>query len=456
MVNFLRKNILFFAVTGVILVISLALAVVDIMMYGELDAIKGQIAENRTKEEDLLKKDKKVHDANVKIFQKNKEHVLNEARKLQRSFGQPNRKYFLSFLKNLGLKEDREQEIRDLFRKHFEDYRNDEKDMRRFFENFSVPVDSVIFDFVDSFKKKLALYLEPAKEGQDPENREPSPAVFAKVEKAFDDFIKEMIHDHATVEGLADSNFMDVKRIKYDIILEAFGLPRTMQAYHCQKYLEAMQIAFSRQRVIPGITSLEKIREFTFDYQVTPPERGEVPTILVSMRIYEDIFRIMRRVDGMEISSLKLTPPPQNDDRYQKYRCQIAFRAPLTGVRNLVNSLHDAYKIGRVCIVRWVSVKGSSDKELEELKKILQPKTVASREISEEMPAKRSNRRNRGRKNRSNTGSQNVSLIASYLDPSNVDYAKVLVGGNRNVEAEVDFDYVIYTGDQVYKHTKNN
>ena len=455
MVNFLRKNILFFAVTGVILVISLALAVVDIMMYGELDATKSQIAENSAKEEDLLKKDKKVHDANVKIFQKNKEHVLKEARKLQRSFSQPNRKYFLSFLKNLGLQEEKEQEVRDLFRKHFEDYRNDEKDMRRFFENFSVPVDNVIFDFVDSFKKKLALYLEPAKEGQDQENRVPSPAVLARVEKAFVAFIKEMIHDHATVEGLADSNFMDVKRIQYDVILEAFGLPRTMQAYHCQKYLEAMQIAFSKQRVIPGVTTLEKIREFTFDYQVTPPERGEVPVILVSMRIYEDIFRIMRGVDGMEISSLKLTPPPQNDDRYQKYRCQISFRAPLAGVRNLVNSFHDAYKDGRVCIVRWVSVKGSSDKELEELKKILQPAATAVREVSEETPVRRS-RRNRNRRFRQNRGSQNVSLIAPYLDPSNVDYAKVLVGGNRNVDAEVDFDYVIYTGDQVYKHTKNN
>lgn len=465
MVNFLRKNIIFFSVCGLILLVSIVLAVVDVMMMGEIQETNSKITASNAEVESLLEPRNKVAEGNAEKIQNDAEFTLAEARKLQRRFCQPNRKYFLDLMKDLGVKEEKEDELRALFRKHFEEYevvrRDGQKEnMQAAFRNFTSPPDRVFYGFMDAFKAKLALYLEPAKEGEDAEKRKPSAKMLARVDEAFKGFIEGMIRDHVTVEDLARCTFMDdVKRIHYDIIAEAFGLPRIMQPYQCKSYLEAMQIAFSNQRVIPGVTSLEKIREFTFaDYQTNVPANSDVPGILLSMRIYEDVFRFLRRVAELEILSLKLTPPAPNSDRYQKYRCSVTFNAPLSSVRDFVNLLHDAYKDNRVCVVRWVSVKGSSDKELEELKKILAPGGSSGNTAVEE-PAPRRNRFRRNRRFQvQNVRNQNErsNLIAPYLDPYNEAYARTIVGKNRKVEAEIDFEYIIYTGDQIYKHSNSN
>lgn len=464
MVNFLRKNIIFFVICGVLLIVSLVLAVMDLMMLSEIQETNTRIESNNQEIENLLKPQNKVAEGNAEKIESDAAFTMFEARKLQRRFSQPNRKYFLNMLSDLGLKEDKEDEVRNLFRKHFEEYEvegrdaNDpKKKMAEVFRNFTSPPDRVIFGFMDAFKEKLALYLmPPAKEGEN-EKRKPSAQMLAKVNEAFRKFIAGMIRDHATVEDLARCNFMeDIKRIHYDIIAEAFGLPRIMQPYQCKSYLEAMQIAFSNQRVIPGVTSMERIRELTFaDYQFSVPANRDVPGILLSMRIYEDIFRFLRKVPELELESMKLTPPAQNNDRYQKFHCKVVFDAPLNSVRDFVNLLHSSYTDNLVCVVRWVSVKGNSEAEMELLKKLLNPASATQSTVTERP------RRFRGRRSRNvpqqNTKNQNEKdSITPYLDPYNEAYAKVIVGKNRKVKAEIDFEYIIYTGDQVFKHSNSN
>ncbi|MBR2364519.1 MAG: hypothetical protein IKA79_04900 [Lentisphaeria bacterium] len=465
MMMFLKKNILFFSVFTVVFAISLVLLVMDASLYSEILDDQEKITKTN---EDY----KKEYGAKVKPVRQNAE-MINEDTvelkgqvvKLQRRFGAPYRKFLLKFSADTGISED---QIMETFRTHFADYKvkNGDKEetlgeiLNRPPYAIKRELNHVFFGFMDAFRDKLAMILtrraaeEAAKKAQkefDPESvKEPSAADRDKINKAYDRFFENIISTpQFTVEDLAPLDEIAKRRLRNDIFASALGLPRTQEPLECQTYLLNMQLAFVAKRLIPGVTDIETLRKFTYDQYVnSAPVAQNIPEIYQAMPVFEDIGRRLRNVTSgaIEVTDMSKngpTPSPVSD-KYLRYTFKLKVNCTMESIREFVNKLHAAYVDDRIYAVRWVSLSAGSEGELDELKKILQDNNSSVQNT-------RTGRRIQNRRN----VQREAAGIAPYLDPRDLRYATPIVGKNRSVTAEIDFDYYIYIGERVHTYQVN-
>lgn len=461
MVTFLKKNIIFFIVFAVIMLASLFLLFLDVTMYSEISELNTQTDNaNRTLNDYRKKQDKPV-ETNVKAFDEDKENLLKRTVQIRRYFGAPYRKFLLEFAEECGIDE---STLLAEFKKHFDEYKvkisaENESSLADILNRPPHTVsDRIFFEFMDKYREGLALILtrrnaEAKKNNNDGEEKEIVKADakdLQKINTAYRHFFDNILKDPLfTVENLVPSDPLLKRRTEEDIFACALGLPRTKPQLLSQSYLGEMQRAFVSKQLFPGVKDLETVRNFTYkDYVTQPPAFQAIPEIMLAMPVYEDIARRLRSVENLILTDMsKTNPAPTNgNDKYLSYRFKIKVTCTMDGLRDLVNKLHGAYTDNRVYIVRWVSVTGTSEDELGELKKILE----SSEGSTAPATARRRNYRSRNR-----TRSAEQSAISPYLDSLNLKYASRVVGKQKEISAEIDFDYCIYVGERVYSYPVN-
>ena len=468
MLMFLKKNILFFIVFTVVLLLSVSLLVMDVSLYGDIEGRKAEIdttTENYNKERNA--KIAPVSQNADKIVEDTAE-LKGQVIKLQRRFGAPYRKFLLIFAREIGLEEN---VLFDEFRKHFAEYKIKQGEKEESLgEVLGRPPfyikkeqNALFFDFMDKYRERLARILTlraaekaAAKAGkplEDAQNVKAAPADREKVEKAYNAFFENIMKDPLfTVEDLAPRDPAVRRRLWEDIFASALGLPRTQEPLVCQTYLEKMQNEFVAKRLIPGVTDIDTLRRFTYSQYVNDaPVVQDIPEIFLAMPVYEDIARRLRSVENLEVVDLvKNGPSPAPaSDKYLFYNFRLKVNCTMKSIREFVNKLHEAYKDDRVYVVRWIAVKAGSDEELAELRKILEDRDQGGQD-SRPQPARGGRGRSRASARRSTP-----SGIAPYLESLDPKYATAIVGKNTAVTAEIDFDYYIYVGERVHNYQVN-
>ena len=275
MMNFVKKNIIFFVVCSLTLLASLYLIYLDLEKHSLISKANTETEESRQKADKAYKsKGNRPVDPNVKMIASDTEVVKQRTATLQRIFGKPYRTALIAFAKEIGMTED------DLLNKFRDFYENEElKDKN---PEVAIPL----------FKKSL---------GDE-----------QKVEAAFNRFIETV--QKITVEPLRGQAAIDIFAV-------ALGVPRSMNSSSCHVLLATMQRNIFDRRNIPGVLTLQTVRDFTYNqYVQTPPPLNKISDILTMMPIYEDIFYRMRLSKLSNVESFnRLNEGVAQSDKYMKY-----------------------------------------------------------------------------------------------------------------------------------------
>ena len=246
-----------------------------------------------------------------------------------------------------------------------------------------------------------------------------------KVDAAFNLFVDEVQKN--TVENLRGSS-------SNDIFAVALGVPRNMNSSSCHVLLATMQQAILDRRNIPGVSNLDTVRAFTYNqYIQTPPPLSKIPEILKMMPIFEDIFYRMR-ISGINalVSFQKMNDGVAYSDKFIKYSFRVKVTGPIDSIRKLVNILHEAYQDNRVYVVNWIALTSDTEAEVADARALITDNDQPSRSSRQE-----------------NVSQPNLNLPLEERP----DYGRVIIGNRKDITADIEFDYYVFTGDQLDKQS---
>ena len=408
--NFIRKNIIFFIVCSLTALASLYLIYLDLAKHSLISKANTETEESRQKADKAYKgKGNRPVEPNVKMIASDTEVVKQRTAALQRIFGKPYRKALIAFAREIGMTED------DLLNKFRDFYENDEQ------KDKSAEV------LIPLFKKSLG----------DPQ----------KIEPAFNRFIETVQKN--TVELLRGQAALDIFAV-------ALGMPRTMNSSSCHVLLATMQRSFFDRRNIPGVLNIQTVRDFTYnEYVQTPPPLSKISDILTMMPIFEDIFYRMRlsKISNVE-SFTRLNEGVSHSDKYKKYSFKTKLTGDIDSIRKLINTLHEAYKDNQVYVVTWVSLISHTDPEIAHARTLIMGNASATSQPGVNPPNYPMTGPQPGRPNypppRPMGNQPNAPQNESHLPlEERSDYGAVIIGRNRHVTADLEFDYYMFVGDQL-------
>lgn len=241
-----------------------------------------------------------------------------------------------------------------------------------------------------------------------------------KVESAINAF-KSTIEPR-TVEDLKKENVNQ-------LIMEGLGLPRTMSAEACKTYMSKMDLRLNNLLKSPD-ANLGRIvnvpeKSSIFDiYGDNMPLPEQIGLILKHYSLLEDLAYRMKATGIKSINSLAKVTLEGTESRgflTLSYKMQVV--GPMDSIRDLINSFLDAYKDNRIYIVRDIALK----KEVDETKSI-----SGSRETDAPAAEKRSAPGEKGGKEKGEDS-----------------YGVAVIGGSKDVLADIKIDYVIYVADEM-------
>jgi hypothetical protein len=221
-----------------------------------------------------------------------------------------------------------------------------------------------------------------------------------------------------TVEDLYQANINQ-------LIMEGFGLPRSMSAEACKTYMSNMELKLNKLLIskevglgLP-INVPEKSTIFNI-YGDNMPLPEHIGLILRHYSLLEDIAYRMKATGIKAINSLaKITLEGTENKGFLRFSCKMQVVSSMDSIRALINSFQDAYKDNRVYIVRDISLK----KAVDETKSF-----VATAPLVEKRPLP-------GEKSKKDKGDDT--------------YGVALIGSSTDVIADIKIEYVIYVADEI-------
>ena len=389
--DFIKKNIVLVGTLVFSVGVSAFLGYKVIVATGKMNTSMGKVDE-------LKKEIQKLNDQNIIPKQENldnivadREEVAAKKRKLQTIFGNPYRNAVKRMASALGMTE---SELREKWKKTFLEEANKGSMRDMIFNNF--------FNSMGRTKK----------------------------EKAFAAFKKAL-------KGSAEPlNNVDID----GCVMEALGVPRKMEPLVCKKFLSDML-----HNLVAKMEDTEKKGEAPFvfgdggksnDVKFLTFEKYEgealpmpeqVPYIFKHLKLIEDLlYRI--KAAGLsrllEISRENMNGKIIADD-YLAFSYTIRVRGSLDAMRNLVNSLLEAYKDNEVYVIRSMTVEDVVD----EAGAVFGPSSKSTTTAT----------RRRGAA---------VGAAPAETAPP-VERNVVLIGNLNEVEATIRFDYILFTGNDL-------
>ena len=396
--NLLKKNIIFVIVCSLTLIASIYLIYMDFAKQGEVMTANEEAQKSSEESAAAYKSGNKPVEQNVEMIHADTEKLKLKTAALQRIFGKPYRKALLAFAASIKSSED------ELYQK-FSVLFNDEKEKVK-------TAEALVPKLLESLEKEKNISK-------------------ADMEAAFKKFIADVQTE--TVEELTYYT-------GYSILGAAVGLQRTMSASMAHVYLTQSQKKINDQRLIPGVTKLSTVQDFTFNQFVqTFPSGDAILDILYTMPIYEDIFNRMKKARLIQVDSFSRLSVVKLSDKYTVYSFKTRVYGPMNSIREFVNSLQNAYKDNRVYVITWISIFSRSTDEVEKTRaKIFgtgssSPDQLDGRGGTRRQPVNRRTPR---------------SELEIEMQP---DYGSTVIGLDNNVSADIEFKYYVYTGDWLRK-----
>lgn len=397
--DFVKKHKVLAAVLGVTALISAFLIFLDLDRHSKVISANSEIEELKSKIISTYQKSPAPVIPNVQDIAADAKEVAEKTRQLQKMFGKPYRNLIKKFAETIKITED------DLSAK-FRDIYNKSKTGDR---------DEVF----EALMKELGNEKEQG--GDKPIRTEQD------VEAAFQNF-KVALQPH-TVEIINQQSGRD-------IFLCALGLPRTMLTSRCKVMIDSMQETMIEKRMIPGVNDIDSVRKITFDYKLNVPPPDMVPFIIRSFQIFEDIFWRMSKsgissVDSFEFEKFSDMQTHIVSDHFLRLTYKVKLTGDINSIRRFVNFLQSAYEDDRIYIIREISLTRKATGEVAKARELTAPASTESK------PGVKITK--------SATGAPEEPVDPSTLP----DYGKILVGADKLVFAEIEFDYYIYVGDEL-------
>ena len=411
---FIKKNIIFVIVCSITLIASIFLIYLDLAKHSEIVAANEVTLKNQQDHDNAYRKGNKPVELNIEMIKKDTETLRKKTEELQRIFGKPYRKAMQNFAKNLNYSEN---ELYAIFK---ELYQNPDEPNKT----------------AENLVSKLFKKMEEDKTKN---------LTKEKIEDALHKFIAEVQKN--TVEDLTYESGRA-------ILASALGLQRNMNAAMTHVYLTQMQNNFYKQRLIPGVRTLQEVQDFTFNqFTQTLPSGDAIPDILNTMPIFEDIFFRMKNAKLTSVDKFSRSKPVKLSDKYDSYEFKMDITGSLESIRTFINDLQNAYLANRVYVITWIAIEAKkSTDEVDSIRKQLMGEENANDQNRNIMNNDRFGRQNRNRNANNNMNSRKRNRRArQQLDQTEIEmqssYGKTVIGIEKNVNATVEFKYYVFTGD---------
>lgn len=419
------------------------------------------------------------------IINKNSTALRNKIDELYRAFGNPYRKALLAFIKDLNVKQGdidfayNESSIIALFRERWEEYyRNNTREAQ--------PNDKrVLVDDRNQIFKDFVKALTAAPVNKSFANDQEKKAWEGRALKVFDNAFAKFHADlkRTSLEG-SKISLEDAQHI----LMQSFGLPRTMSSQQCKVYIDDVQLNLERELsyLIPGLRYTvsqdgkrvpatraqmhTRILEFAYNHRNMLPPPGNVESILNHYTIIEDLFKRMTRSNiqvlmtlGSPFSSKPSGDPAGDiirysdseqdmDTTFKKYVYEITVRSTVDQVRAFVNELHNAFADNRVYEVEEMSFH--RDPSMNEVK-AANDALVKARSDREKDNDKKNETDANGADNTSYVAKKKVYTRAEKEHIYSEDnYGKIVIGadkGSSMIIAYIKVNYLVYTGNLIEK-----
>ena len=421
------------------------------------------------------------------IINDNSKNLRNKIDELYRTFGNPYRHKLQAFLKDLNTKQGDvqfnydETKIIALFREVWDEYYNNNT-------RSSDPNDKrVLVDERNQIFKNFVKALTAAPVTLSFNNEQEKKAWESRAMKVFENAFKKF---HADLRATTlEANYVSEEDAQH-ILMQSFGLQRTMSSQQCKAYIDDIQLYLERNpSVIPGLMYHvdnqgkrvpakrsqihAKVLGFTYNHNNTLPPPGNVENILNHYVIIEDLFHRMNKSNiqtlitlGSPFSAKPSGDPSGDVIRYtdseqdldlpfKKYVYEITVKSTVDEVRNFVNELHRAFSDYRVYEVEEISFH--RDPSVNEVKTVNDALQKAKQLLDEQRKKEDGAVAENEKENydRSYTPKKKVysedELNIIYSDEN---YGKTVIGaskGRSQIIAYIKVNYIVYTGNNIEK-----
>jgi hypothetical protein len=278
----------------------------------------------------------------------------------------------------------------------------------------------------------------------------------AKLKPAWRAFIDEV--QKQTVELVDETN-------REDFLLAALGLPRTMTNTSCKTYMFAtMQPAFIemiQKTAEKNMTEIEyeAVKDFSFgEFHNRMPLPENIPVILRHWMMLDDLIKRILSSGIKNIGAISKMNGINGelDGTYLKFRYSLTVTSTQNKIRAFVNSLQSAYLQSRVYIIKDISMEKVVDgvKALtdEHTPRPIQPGRRLRPGVPvvpgmPDAPSRRARTTSRTGLRIDETAEEDAEKDLPYNQRRS--YAKLIIGENKECKAVIEFEYVIYVGDEV-------
>ncbi len=324
----LKKNMLLFITLAVSLAASVALLFLVLQKYQKIKEYQRILQENRAKIDEAAKMPPPGPvQENLDNIKKDTLVVQKKADEIHYLFGKPYRAAFQAFCEVLGENE------------------------------FAM------------YKRWRELFLKESKMGSQPEQ------IFASFVKKYEPetlnaakeaFWKVMDKETLTVEEDQKISVEPYNVNSNDILLEAMGLQRRISPEVCKAYMLRMSSNLMKllsANVGKGISITVPDRNIFTVYENKLPVPDHIPYIIRNYKMVEDLVYRMKGAGVTNLKSLAKTGTiegyTERGYHYLPYKMTVS--CPLGSLRDLVNSMKNAYKENRVYKIKYVSIEKVKD-----------------------------------------------------------------------------------------------
>lgn len=229
-------------------------------------------------------------------------------------------------------------------------------------------------------------------------------------------------------------------------ILVSLGLPRTRPAHLAIPFFSDLQGRIYDHRLIPGPQTLDTVKALTFDFKNSIPPQSDVHYYVRHFQMLEYFFWCLRKSKIRTVRSLERVnsiygSPVNGSKEYLIFTYRANILCNLDSLRTLVNMMREACTDNRVFKVVSIAPVRVSANEVPDLMK-----SCATTSASPDTKSPR----NRPPMKSFQGDSRPVTNNPETAEPESQDKpGQVLIGADPDLNAVIEFDYVIFIGDEL-------
>ena len=296
--------------------------------------------------------------------------------------------------------------------------------------------------------------------------REDAAKKFAQAFAIFRDEVQEL-----TLENVTD-------RVAREIFLDALGLPRLMRTRDCKNYIDYLYEKYLSSDIIPGLPeddAIEKerrVQEFIYgkylNRQARPVADNVIP-ILRNFQIKEHLFRTMKDAGIARLLSMNVRvfsgSSLDGDDEgpILAFNYTLEMTASLEAFDKFINSLHSAYKSGRVYVVKKIEFSAPFEdlinandvvaEHVEGASSVRRNATTIPGAPTSAIPGAPPVAANDPATQAAQQAAQQATQARSgyeLTDPHHPDYGRPLIGEMQDeIKCTIEVDYLLYRADNI-------